>query len=123
MSVPIRPWVLLSFSLLVPVSSLLYLSLSGPAGIRFTSERELVRAYHEREPAENRRLYYLNHLPESASFYTAGQAGILTGASRALPRSGFWLGVHKTKGDPSAWGCTLVVQPRTGLFDLYLCHE
>jgi 4-amino-4-deoxy-L-arabinose transferase-like glycosyltransferase len=118
-----RPWVLLSFSLLVPLSSLLYLALSGPVGIRFTSERELVRAYHEREPIGDRRLYYLNHLPESTSFYTAGQAGILTGATRDLPEAGIWLGVHKTRGDPSAWGCRLVVQPRTGLFDLYLCHE
>lgn len=123
MSVPIRPWVLASFSLLVPVCSLLYLALSGPVGIRFASERELVRAYHEREPAENRPLYYLNHLPESASFYTAGRAGILTGATRDLPEVGIWLGVHKTRGDPSAWDCSLVVQPRTGLFDLYLCHE
>lgn len=123
MSVPIRRWVLLSFSLLVPVASLLYLALSGPAGIRFTSERELVRAYHEREPIGDRPLYYLNHLPESASFYTAGRASLLTGASRDLPKSGIWLGVHKTRGDPSAWGCTLIVQPRTGLFDLYLCHE
>jgi 4-amino-4-deoxy-L-arabinose transferase-like glycosyltransferase len=118
-----RPWVLLSFSLLVPLSSLLYLALSGPVGIRFTSERELVRAYHERELIGDRRLYYLNHLPESASFYTAGQARILTGATRDLPEAGIWLGVHKTRGDPSAWGCRLVVQPRTGLFDLYLCHE
>lgn len=123
MSVPIRPWVLLSFSLLAPASSLLYLALSGPAGIRFASERELARAYHEREPTEIRQLYYLNYLPESASFYTAGQAGILTGARRELPESGIWLGVHKTRGDPSAWDCILVVQPRTGLFDLYLCHE
>jgi hypothetical protein len=123
MSVPIRPWVLLSFGLLVPVCSLLYLALSGPVGIRFTSEWELVRAYHEREPIGDRPLYYLNYLPESASFYTAGQARVLTGASRDLPEAGIWLGVHKTRGEPPDWGCTLVVQPRTGLFNLYLCHE
>ena len=116
----IKPWLFAAMALLVPLLSLLFIVLSGTGALTFFSEKDLIEAYRAQQPGLQRPLYYLNYLPVSATYYSHGGAGILSGAD--LPREDFWLAVHKTEGDASAWQCELRFQPKRGLFDLYLCH-
>jgi hypothetical protein len=122
-TVPPGPAWIAGIALLVPVASLLYLLLAFSGRLTLLSEKELVAAWTESEPAQRRPLFYLNHLPGSATFYSRGQARMLTGDDRELPADGIWLAVHRTLGDASAWDCTLHFEPDTGIFDLYLCRE
>ena len=118
----IRPWLLALLVLLAPALSLAQLSLAGTLGPLYLSEKELVRAYQQRETA-GRALHYLDYLPASAAFYTGGAAEAISLAGSGLQAQGYWLAVHRTKGNRAPGHCSLVYQPGTGLFDLYLCHE
>ena len=122
LSLHIKPWLFASMALLVPLLSLLFNVLTGTGALTFFSEKDLIEAYHTQQPGFQRPLYYLNYLPVSATYYSLGRAGILDGASTDLPHQGFWLAVHKTEGDASAWQCELRFQSKRGIFDLYLCH-
>ena len=122
LSLQVRPWLFAGMALLVPLLSLLFNVLSGTGALALLSEKDLIPAYHAQHPFDQRPLYYLNYLPVSATYYSHGHTGILTGASTGLSREGFWLAVHKTEGDASAWQCTVFFKPKQGLFDLYLCQ-
>ena len=122
LSLQIRPWLFAGMALLVPLLGLLFNLLSGTGALALLSEKDLIAAYHAQQPGDQRPLYYLNYQPVSATYYSHGSAGILSGASTGLPREGFWLAVHKTEGDASLWRCELHFQPKRGLFDLYLCQ-
>jgi len=115
-----KAWIAM-LALLVPVASLLFLSLASAGKLTLLSEKELVAAWSELDPGAQRPLYYLNYLPTSATFYSKGRVSVLTGAGGGLPAEGFWLAVHRTEGDASAWDCELRHRPKTGLFDLYDC--
>jgi len=119
----IRPVWIAAMALLVPLTSIVFLWLASAGQLKYLSEKELIAGYKNLEPQAARPLYYLNYLPASATFYSHGRAAKLTGATADLPSRGFWLAVHKTSGDATLWRCSLQFQPRTGLFDLYLCHE
>ena len=118
----IKPWLFAGMALLVPLLSLLFNGLTTTGALAFLSEKDLITAYRAQQSGLQRPLYYLNYLPVSATYYSHGRAGILSGATTNLPREGFWLAVHKTEGDASAWQCELRFQSKRGLFDLYLCH-
>ena len=122
LALKIKPWLFAGMALLVPLFSLLFSVLSTSGDLMFLSEKDLVAAYRMQQPGAGRPLYYLNYLPASATYYSHGQAGILTGASTGLPRNGFWLAVHKTEGNASTWQCSVFFKPKRGLFDLYLCQ-
>lgn len=109
-------------ALLAPVASIAYLALAASERVPFLSEKSLVRAYLQREPGAVRPLFYLNYLPVSASFYSRGKAGILTGENSVPGQTGYWLAVHKSLGTVPSEQCRLQFHPRSGLFDLYLCR-
>jgi hypothetical protein len=112
-----------AMALLVPLASFSFLGLSSQGKIQMLSERELVAQWHQLEPEASRPLYYLNFLPVSARYYSNGKVLKIDSGFSDLLGHGFWLAVHKTEGDASAWNCSLQFQPRRGIFDLYLCNE
>lgn len=118
LALPVRPWLLAAFALLTPALSLTHLALAGSAGLE--SERELVRAYQALETGE-RPLYYLDHLPVSAAFYTRGSARAVPLSAPELALGDHWLAVHKSKGNRPPTNCQAAYSPATGEFALYFC--
>lgn len=123
LSAQVNKWMICCMALLVPVASIAYYALAASDRVLFLSEESLVSAYQQREPGAERPLFYLNYLPVSASYYSRGRVGKLTGADAMPLNSEFWLAVHTNLGDASRWDCQLQFQPQRGVFDLYLCHE
>ncbi len=121
-SLNLRPALIIAMALLMPVASVSFLGLASMGELEMLSEKDLVHAWRSMEPESARPLYYLNYLPVSARFYTQGQVIKIDSAFTDLLGHGFWLAVHKTKGDASRWNCSLQFQPRRGIFDLYLCN-
>lgn len=122
LALPLRPWLLAAIVLLTPALSLTHLALAGSAGLQLESERELVRAYQALE-ADERPLYYLDHLPVSAAFYTRGSARAVPLSAPELALGGHWLAVHKNKGNRPPTNCQATYSPATGEFDLYYCND
>ena len=118
---------MIAMAVLVPVASLLFFAITGLGFSQMLSEKELIGAYHSMEPANRtsgtRPVYYLDHLPASAVFYSGGAAAKTDGVGPGLAGAEFWLAVHKTGGDANRWNCNLQYQPKRGIFDLYLCRE
>ena len=112
-----------AMALLVPLTSFSFLGLSSLGEIKMLSERDLIVQWRQLDPEASRPLYYLNYLPVSARFYSNGDVVKIDSGFSDLLAHGFWLAVHKTQGDASAWNCRLQFQPRRGIFDLYLCNE
>ena len=95
----IKPALVILIAMLVPLLSIAFLQLSGIGAWHLMSEKELFRTYQALEPESRLPLYYLNYLPVSASYYSGGNTGKISGETRDLPPQGFWLAVHKTQGD------------------------
>lgn len=115
--------VFIAMLLLVPAASITFLGLASVGKLQMLSEKDLVRQWQSREPESVRPLYYLNYLPVSARYYSQGHVIKIDSGFSDLLKHDFWLAVHKTLGDSSAWNCSLKFQPKWGIFDLYLCQH
>lgn len=122
LALPVRPWLLGAIVLLTPALSLTHLALAGPLGMLIESERELVRAYQALE-AGAQPLYYLDHLPVSAAFYSRGRARAVPLSAPELTARPYWLAVHRTEGNRPPAACESAYTPATGVFDLYYCDD
>lgn len=122
LALPVRPWLLGVIVLLTPALSLTHLALAGPLGLLIESERELVQAYQALEAGE-KPLYYLDHLPISAAFYSRGQARAVPLSAPELHAQPHWLAVHKTEGNRPPATCEAAYSPTTGVFDLHYCDD
>lgn len=120
LALPLRSWLLGAIVLLTPALSLTHLALAGPLGLLIESERELVRAY-QALAAGDKPLYYLDHRPVSATFYSRGQARAVSLSAPELRAHPYWLAVHRTVGNRPPAACEAAYRPATGVFDLYYC--
>jgi hypothetical protein len=123
LGVNIKPWLLAVITLSVSFVAFSFIGLSQAGRMTMLSEKDLVAYWEEIEPENIRPLYYLNYQPVSSNFYSDGKAVKIDSGFKDLMGHGFWLAVHKTQGDASAWNCSLKFQPQRGIFDIYLCNE
>lgn len=115
-----RRWLLASLVLLTPALNLLHYASRNLPSLPFESEWELVSTYQARAQT-GVPLYYLDHRPVSAAFYTRGAAHAISLEEAGEAGGTYWLAVHKTLGNRAPDRCQYVYRPGTGDFDLYFC--
>lgn len=122
-TVSVKPAGITGMALLVSIASLLFLSLSDRGYLPMLSEKDLIVAWQERAGGPDQAVYYLNYLPVSAKFYSAGMARQTDGGGTGLPQGSFWLAAHKDLAEISYWKCEPEFTPERGLFKLYYCEK